>query len=309
MEEKLYLLEEDAEFKSLIHPLRRKEYLMLEESILAEGCRDAIVVWNGIIIDGYNRYEICRKHEVPFRIVEKVFDSRNEVIVWICRNQLGRRNICDETRKFLIGKQYEMEKICHRRRGCRERNQYTVPTDDDMPAFRSRTCQRIATENNITHATVQKYACYAKAIDNISKKVPEFLPMILNGTFKISHKNILAMAEKSEKEMRYLFAQMHQQTKTFLQYHRVRNVLSRAEAADMGTTVPSIKDMPTFDPDAPVTELSLTVPSWISSIKRACSANVSIASDTAKQKLALVLKDLEQNVIQMLEKIEEKTDE
>ena len=109
--DKLPILKIDPEFKDLIRPLRRKEYLQLEENILDEGCRDPIIVWNDYIIDGHNRYSICTKYSIPFNTVSKDFASREEVIVWICKNQLGRRNITEETRKYLIGRQYESEKI------------------------------------------------------------------------------------------------------------------------------------------------------------------------------------------------------
>ena len=83
----------DVEFQSLIPPLTYEEKKMLEESILSEGCRDAIVVWNDTIIDGHNRYEICKKHGIPFETVNREFESRNEVIEWIIKNQFGRRNL------------------------------------------------------------------------------------------------------------------------------------------------------------------------------------------------------------------------
>lgn len=83
----------DAEFQSLIPPLTFEEKKMLEESILNEGCRDAIVLWGDTIIDGHNRYEICTKHEIPFETVNREFESRNEVIEWIIKNQFGRRNL------------------------------------------------------------------------------------------------------------------------------------------------------------------------------------------------------------------------
>lgn len=83
----------DVEFKSLIPPLTYEEKKMLEESILNEGCRDAIVLWDDTIIDGHNRYEICTKHGIPFETVNREFESRNEVIEWIIKNQFGRRNL------------------------------------------------------------------------------------------------------------------------------------------------------------------------------------------------------------------------
>lgn len=83
----------DAEFQGLIPPLTFEEKKMLEESILNEGCRDAIVLWGDTIIDGHNRYEICTKYNIPFETVNRDFDSRNDAIEWIIKNQFGRRNL------------------------------------------------------------------------------------------------------------------------------------------------------------------------------------------------------------------------
>ena len=90
---RIFIMKIDAEFQSLIPPLTYEEKKMLEESILSEGCRDAIVVWNDTIIDGHNRYEICTKHGIPFETVNREFENRNEVIEWIIKNQFGRRNL------------------------------------------------------------------------------------------------------------------------------------------------------------------------------------------------------------------------
>lgn len=79
--DKLPVLKIDPEFKDLIRPLRRKEYLQLEENILDEGCRDPIIIWNDYIIDGHNRYAICTQHSVPFRTITKDFASRDEATI------------------------------------------------------------------------------------------------------------------------------------------------------------------------------------------------------------------------------------
>lgn len=92
-EKKLYDLSVDPEFRDLIPPLNEEELKLLEESLVADGCESPLIVWNGAIIDGHNRYAICRKHDIPFSIQEKHFDSREEVMLWMLRNQLGRRNL------------------------------------------------------------------------------------------------------------------------------------------------------------------------------------------------------------------------
>ena len=92
-EKKLYDLAVDPEFRDLIPPLNEEELKLLEESLVADGCESPLIVWNGVIIDGHNRYAICRKHDIPFPIQEKHFDSREEIMIWMLRNQLGRRNL------------------------------------------------------------------------------------------------------------------------------------------------------------------------------------------------------------------------
>jgi N6-adenosine-specific RNA methylase IME4 len=83
----------DEEFRSLIPPLKTDERKDLEQSIVAEGCRDAIVAWNDTIVDGHNRYEICTAHDIPFQTVSRDFPDRDAAKVWILTNQLGRRNL------------------------------------------------------------------------------------------------------------------------------------------------------------------------------------------------------------------------
>lgn len=83
----------DEEFKALIPALTADEYKQLEDNIVAEGIRDALVTWQGILVDGHNRYEIAQKHGLEFDTVEKDFADRNEVIRWIILNQFGRRNL------------------------------------------------------------------------------------------------------------------------------------------------------------------------------------------------------------------------
>ena len=100
-EKKLYDLTVDPEFRDLIPPLNEEELKLLEESLVADGCESPLIVWNGVIIDGHNRYAICRKLDIPFSIQEKNFDTREEVMLWMLRNQLGRRNLNNYQRSEL----------------------------------------------------------------------------------------------------------------------------------------------------------------------------------------------------------------
>ena len=70
------VLEVDPEFKALIRPLRKDEYLQLEVNLSIDGCRDPIITWNNIIIDGHNRYEICNRLHIPYAVREMPFENR-----------------------------------------------------------------------------------------------------------------------------------------------------------------------------------------------------------------------------------------
>lgn len=44
-------------------------------------------------MDGHQRYEICQKHGIPFKIVEIECQNRDDAKLWIIQNQLARRNL------------------------------------------------------------------------------------------------------------------------------------------------------------------------------------------------------------------------
>lgn len=94
----------DKEFEDLIPPLTADEYTMLEKSILSDGCRDPLVVWDGILVDGHNRYKICRKYNISFSTVNHTFNDRDEAKLWMMHNQLARRNLNDAQRIAIVRK-------------------------------------------------------------------------------------------------------------------------------------------------------------------------------------------------------------
>jgi hypothetical protein len=83
----------DSEFKALIPPLAPEELAQLEANILADGCRDPLVTWQGILIDGHNRFAICSRHGLTFRTQDMEFPDREAAELWMIGNQMGRRNL------------------------------------------------------------------------------------------------------------------------------------------------------------------------------------------------------------------------
>lgn len=85
----------NKELQSLLPPLTSEEYRTLEESLLVDGCRDPLIVWNNILVDGHNRLEICAKHGINYSVEEIQAGSIEDIKIWIIDNQKGRRNLTD----------------------------------------------------------------------------------------------------------------------------------------------------------------------------------------------------------------------
>jgi transcriptional regulator with XRE-family HTH domain len=99
----------NEELRSFIDPLTPVEYAALERSLLADGCRDALVLWRDVLIDGHNRYDICTKHAIPFRTVSNdKFDSLEDVMLWVIDNNLARRSVSDFQRGMLALRKKEI---------------------------------------------------------------------------------------------------------------------------------------------------------------------------------------------------------
>ena len=100
----------NADLKAYIDPLTPDEHDALERSLLAEGCRDALVLWGDVLVDGHNRYGICQKHGLPFQTVQNPrFQSMEDVHLWMIDQHLGRRSVSDFQRGVLALRRREIE--------------------------------------------------------------------------------------------------------------------------------------------------------------------------------------------------------
>ena len=207
----------DPEFASKIPPLREEELKQLEENILADGVViNPLIVWNGVIVDGHNRYHILQKHpEIQFTTYEKQFPDRYAAISWICKNQLGRRNLTPQQFKYLIGQQYDAEKLAERFRG----NQYTSVersgcgqnVHNQNP---ERTAEKIARENNLNEKYVRRAGHFAQGVDAAEEAVPGIKQEILTGSIKPTEKAVAAIAKAPPEERPALVQQLRQAKET-----------------------------------------------------------------------------------------------
>lgn len=161
----------DPELHALCPPLNDEEYQQLEANLRADGCRDALVVWQetGILLDGHNRHDICQAHDLLFLVEPISLDDREAAINWIINNQLGRRNVTEEQKSYLRGKRYNREKS---KRGAPRQNQNAAKQIDENQLFESRqTAARLAEEYHISEDTIKRDGHFASAIDTLESQV------------------------------------------------------------------------------------------------------------------------------------------
>lgn len=246
----------DDEFKCLAPPLSPDEHCTLEESIRANGCQEPLRVWNQTIIDGHRRHEICTRLQILFAVTPVVFENRNEVLAWICANHLKRDGITSQVRYYLIGKLYEFGKM-------------TAP---HVESTEDNTCERLCREHRTSLAMMCFYRRYAHAIDKLSTISPSLKPKILTGRIHASCRTIIKLSRHSPADVRRIDACLSATPNSVMRHSVLRELLPDKDIPKLILpSIPgvSVKDIPEHDPDAETLSLCLTIPSWVSAIKRA----------------------------------------
>lgn len=242
---KLSQLKIDPEFQSKIPPLQFEEEQQLEQNIIAEGrLLNPIITWNGYILDGHTRYRILKKHGfIKFEVKEIQLANKYEALAWICKNQLGRRNLSPERKKFLLGKEYESTKLAvgaplGSKHGIRKCGQ------NDHIFIESRTCQRIASEHGVGEKTVRRAEKYSQGIDAAEEAVPGAQEEILTGRIKATDAQIAALPAIPKEERPAILDELRKE-----KGKRNENLLSRLKPER-----PPPKSAPPKPPEPPQNE-------------------------------------------------------
>lgn len=196
----------DEEFSALAWKLTDEERVLLAVSLRGpDGCRDPIRYWHreGVpldespIVDGHNRYSICKEHGLDFAIEGMQFPDRAAVIDWIIRNQLGRRNASEVQKSHLRGKLHLERQLqppsdsqsfdCHAvSRDIEDVDTEQVkgpqtPARPKQPKARplSSLAGQIAKETGVSERTIHRDTEFAKALDAIGEQSPKLKEAVL----------------------------------------------------------------------------------------------------------------------------------
>ena len=105
----------NPQLHALIPPLSPEELTQLEQNVIADGCRDALIVWQetSTILDGHHRYTLCTQHGILFTTTLLSLPNLDAAKAWMLKHQLGRRNLTPEQISYLRGEEYGLQKQQH----------------------------------------------------------------------------------------------------------------------------------------------------------------------------------------------------
>jgi N6-adenosine-specific RNA methylase IME4 len=185
------MLEIKEEFKKLIPPLTSEEFKQLEQNCLAEGIREAILTWNGFIIDGHNRYEIATKWNLDYQTKSKHFKDEEDVKEWMILNQFGRRNLSNYQRSVLA---LQLEEVFREKAKTKEyerKTTFSTLKKSDLDTINSH--KEVAKIADVSDGTLHK-------VKVIESKAPEELKSKLS-TGEVSINQAYQEIKKDEKKI------------------------------------------------------------------------------------------------------------
>jgi len=198
----------DEEFNSLLPELDEKTHASLEENLLNNGCVYPILLWGNIIIDGHIRYQICKKHDIPFSTVNKDFASRDDALVWIITTQILRRNLTPLQLSYYRGTHYQAVK--------RIQGDYKRLPDENKnrqnDGFTGSTARRLAEQYSVSPRTIERDAKVAEAISAIGKSSPDAKRNILSGAASITRKQLQVLSDGSDADIELVASSIEEGT-------------------------------------------------------------------------------------------------
>jgi hypothetical protein len=184
------------ELESLIPALSVDEYEQLRTNIDNEGCREPLILWHRnsqdfVLIDGHNRYKICKELDRNFDITVMEFPDIDDVKDWMINNQLGKRNVTDHVKSYLRGLQYNREK----RKSGEPKAFLEAPKDENQ--IPQRTNERLAEQHRVSAKTIERDEKFALGLEKLTEGDKILKTKILNKEIQINKSIIEGLANKS----------------------------------------------------------------------------------------------------------------
>lgn len=294
-------LHADSDFERIIQPYSDNDINEMIAAYKTSSAECVIYAWGDTLLMSAYLYQRLMDAGLPVKIEQLAFDSKLEAICFVCLQQLERKDLTDSYHRYLIGKAYMAEHIL---------------ASADQPISKFKSAMKLAGPLNIASGTVLKYYEYTKAIETVYEIEPKLADLILLEAVRISHDNTVELSRIPKENLKRLLAAIESGELKWITYADMRYEThynppkglkpSRVERNEAIDEKLAIRQMPAYDPDAQVSSLALTIPSWSSSIKRVTEAtDFSKISNAARNRLMRNLTHLCSSIDTIRKAIEE----
>lgn len=312
----------DPEFRDKIFPLSEDEFKKLEENILADGeVREPLVVWNDTIIDGHNRWKIIQKHNLTNYIIKQMeFPDKWSAIVWMCRNQLGRRNLTEIQRTVIVAQQYEAQrKTIGGQDGNKNAEKRFLPKEGIEKRSRG-TSKKVAEQAGVSWGYVERAARVNRGLDAADEISPGFKDAVIRGEIKASKEEIAAIRNMDDEQKKDAVEKIKRGEPVKEKFHedpkqpskqeqpaKLYNGGGTKEYRELRESIEGIAaDM--YNSDKPVVytvddlieEIRVNAEAYVKQLKRTLEIRFALLTDENRP---VVLAGVEQHVMKELEKV------
>lgn len=296
----------DPEFEGKIPPLTEEEFKKLEELIIEDGeVIMPIIVWNGTIVDGHNRWKILQIHpDIPYKIKEMAFADKWEAFAWMYKNQLGRRNLTDKQKSIIRAEYYNARKHTH---GGNRGNQHSkvanvhsglLPNED--------TRSQVAKELGVGTGTINRDIHFAAGIEAIREEDQEFADSILNDETKVTSIDVQFFGKQEPEVRKELLEKMKSGEKLIKRRDFEKSANERMELEELENIASGL-----FRADAPaeitidelLNEIRNNTKPYISLLHRIvarnielCRKNKDMVIQTIQESITLFRKEIEKEI-------------
>lgn len=298
----------DSEFRRLCPSISEKEYKKIELEMLDDFNYPTIEVWNNIILYDFYRYEISMKNNTKIYIKEMSFVSRYDALLYACKQIYFNMTIPSNYHRYLIGKGLLCIKkiLIDANKGIRE-----LPFDisDFSPESYKKGNGRSAfiteKEFKVKAGTARWYSSYADALEIINENNPTIFEELMSGSFALSVGSTITLSKATKEQMLYIYSVAKKEA-TYYKQRKSNSSDAKTEQQDKASNIilkrnnaatPAIKQTPKFDPDAEISSLTLTIPTWISLMNRAIKhSDMNAVSIKARVNLLTKLNELKKSI-------------
>ena len=297
-------------FKRMVQPFNVSEVEKTKEDLMNNPDLRVIQTWRGNHLKDEQKYELCKSLSLPVTISELYFESWEEAALFVCENQLERKDLTDEYRKYLVGGLFH----------------YKLLQAGDLSKAESKTnlANDIGKHQYVSGGAVQKYKLYFDALNFIFDCSESLAKRILLGQTRVSHENTIELSRLNKDELCSLSKIIEGDNVSYITLSYIRNEVKwshiqeakpkqRAETEHKSKRnvgkVAGIRKMPEYNPDAEVNSLCMTMDSWVSSIERVKkSENFGKISGKASLQLMNKLTFLQHTISGIQESLLERTE-